>query len=185
MSEDRWPGFMKASRAPRMQKSAFHTIFHVLDAKGAFDDNPANAQARDEQGNSTYVPAKYPRMFYHPHGEEVVTVPGEWVEQSGGRGPKLIGEQRAIITALARNEEQEQQLRGEGWHDHPSKAIAEATKNPNSPWYGKKPPPMGADAKIRNLEEEVETLKRALAEAQAAPTPKRALVGGKELQSAL
>lgn len=170
MSEQRvqgWPGFMKPSRAPRVQKNVFHTIYHVMDARGVFEDNPANAGSRDDQGQPLYVgPVQYPKMFYHPHGDERVVVQAEILEKPGGRVQE-VGEKREIIWTLARNVEEEERLRSEGWHDHPAKAIEEATKNPNSKWYKKTPPPMGADTKIRGLEDEVARLKRQLEEAQA------------------
>ena len=184
MSEQRgaqgWPGFMRPSRAPRTGGKTMHTAFHVMEAMGYFEGNPANAGARDDQGLPLYTgPVEYPKMFYHPTGEERITVPGEWIEQSGNRGPKLVGEQREIITQVARSKEEEEQLRADGWWDHPAKAIEVAVTNPDSRWYKKAVPSMGADTRIRGLENEVERLKKALEEAQAlgakvthAPKPK-------------
>jgi len=93
------------------------TIFDVMEAKGVFEDNPANIFSPEYAG-----PVSYPRMFFHPKGEFRVTVAAEQIVTP--MGPKLVGEQRELIWQLAKDEAEEKALRAKGWHDHPSKAVA-------------------------------------------------------------
>lgn len=133
-----------------MAQTKIHTVFHAMDAKGVFDLNPANPQSRDPgDGSSLYRgPQKYPRMFYHPEGLEEVTKEGEEIEKPGGR-VMLVNHHTRLISRTARDAEEEKELRAEGWHDHPAKAIAAS---------GRTPPPMSADSKIKSLEEELALL---------------------------
>ena len=70
--------------------------------------------------------ADYPKMFYHPKGETEVVSQGE--VQVTPSGPQLRNAQRRLINKIANNKAEEDELRKEGWHDHPSKAVAAAKK---------------------------------------------------------
>jgi hypothetical protein len=144
------------------------TVYDLMEAKGIFAQNPANVGSMTEDGSPLYQgPVPYPCMFYHPQGEVRVTVPGR-VEPSP-TGPIHIPDQFEIIWELAKNAEDEQRLRDEGWHDHPAKAIASA-KGQGLEWAKNIPiPAMSSDQRIRSLEAEIERL-TAMANA-VTPTP--------------
>jgi hypothetical protein len=99
------------------------TIYDALEKSGYFDKNPANSYARDTtDGSSLYKgPVSYPKMFYHPLGEEKITVPAEVI--STPMGAKEVGEQRELIWQLANSAAEDKALRADGWWDHPAKAI--------------------------------------------------------------
>lgn len=98
------------------------TIYDVMEARGVFDSNPANVQARDPDGLSLYVKQEYPKMMYEPEGKERISVPAEVINTP--YGPQRVGEQRQIICQEVKNSAEEEKLRKLGWHDHPAKAIA-------------------------------------------------------------
>lgn len=99
-----------------------HSIYDVMEDVGVFDSNPANVSSPE------YKKAEYPRMFYHPMGEEKITRPAEIVQTP--IGPQAVGEQREMIYALANDEEEEKKFRLEGWHDHPAAANIAAGRKP-------------------------------------------------------
>lgn len=124
------------------------TIYDMMEQKGVFEANPANVDARDSEGNSTYLgPVAYPKMLYHPTGERRVTVPTEII--STPFGPKEVGQQTEIIWQLVRNAEDEKKLTDAGWHFHPARAIAAA---------GGVAPPLSADQRIKELEAQLAAL---------------------------
>lgn len=124
------------------------TIYDAMEANGAFDKNSANATARDAvSGRGTYARQLYPKMFYHPKGEEREITPGEWV--STPMGNKLVGRQTELIYAIAENATDERQLRAQGWHDHPAKAMKAA---------GKEAPATGAAEEIQRLQDRIAEL---------------------------
>jgi hypothetical protein len=125
------------------------TIFDVMEAKGVFEDNPANAVSPEFAG-----PVPYPKMLYHPEGKFRITVQAEMIVTP--MGPKLVGEQRELIWQLVKDEEEEKKLRAQGWHDHPSKAMAAA---------GLQAPAESASGKIDALEAELAELRAKLATA--------------------
>lgn len=100
------------------------TIYDKLEKDGYFEANPANTFARDPTtGESIYKgPIEYPKMLYHPEGEQRITVPAEVI--STPLGPKEVGEQKELIYQVVNNSAEEQALRAEGWHDHAAKAVA-------------------------------------------------------------
>lgn len=126
------------------------TIYDMMEAKGVFDANPANAQARSPDGQALYAgPVEYPKMLYHPQGAERVTVPAEIIVTP--LGPKAVGEQRELIYRVVNNEAEEQALRAEGWHTHPASALRAA---------GKDAPATGADMRIAELEKQLASLQK-------------------------
>lgn len=146
------------------------TVYHMMDARGVFDSNPANAQARDPvEGTSLYAgPQPYPKMFYHPKGEYKITQPGEEIETPSGK-VMVINEKRELIYELAENSRQEKELRAQGWHDHPADAIeAGLTKEQRA--RGMKAPVKGAasllndkDRQLGEANSEIEELRARLA----------------------
>jgi hypothetical protein len=144
------------------------TQYDMLEAKGFFASNPANADSMDlNEGTPLYKgPVRYPMMFYHPQGEERVTVPAQQVTDSHGepvigRDGQIVmrGEQREIIWELAHDADDEEHLREGGWHDHPSDALAAS---------GRPAPPKGAQAVMDAKDREIATLQAQLAKAQRA-----------------
>lgn len=127
------------------QKTVF-TIYDVMEANGEFEKNTANVVARDPvTGISTYAgPVEYPKMLYHPTGEERVVVPAEIIVTP--LGPQRVGEQRILVTKTVRNAEEEKELLEAGWHDRPNKAVAMAKGEPM---------PLSKDDEIRQLKLEL------------------------------
>lgn len=136
------------------------TVFDVMERKGMFKDNTANMVA-----GAKYKKQEYPKMFYHPTCETFVTV--QAVAEMTPFGPRMVGEQREIVNKIAENLEEEKVLRAEGWHDHPSKAIAVAIAAGATRW-GKEAPPISSAEHIEHLESELERLKKQLADLQGA-----------------
>lgn len=139
----------------------FHTRYHVMEASGVFDENPANPTSRDNDGMTLYKgPVEFPKMLYHPTGEEKVISPGEYVLSPGGR-ESLVGQQRELISKIVYDEGEEAAALAAGWHTTPAKSIAAA----NDP---KRPAPKESPAQvISDKDDEIARLKRELAEAQA------------------
>lgn len=102
----------------RRSKNRVFSPYHALEEAGFFDDNTANASS------DKYVKAEYPQMFYHPKGELRVVVPAEIVDTPFG--PKMLNEQKELISAIAADAGEAAKLRAAGWWDHPSKAHAAA-----------------------------------------------------------
>lgn len=144
------------------------TIYDALDKTGYFDKNPANSTAYDKTtGNSTYLgPVQYPKMLYHPLGEEKITVPAELITTPFG--PKAVGEQREMLWEIVDSQEKEAELVMEGWHDHPAKAVRARVLAfiEASPDLSEKDrekmlkavPAMSSEGKIRDLETEIARL---------------------------
>lgn len=103
------------------------TIYDAMEAKGVFDSNPANQFAKDSTGLPIYKgPVEYPKMLYHPKGEERVSKPAEAI--STPFGPKMVGEERRLIFRTVENEEEEKELLKAGWHRHPKDAVRARAK---------------------------------------------------------
>lgn len=140
---------------PRQAKT--FTIFDVMDRKGYFDSNPANAQATSADGQPLYLgPVKYPMMLYHPEGLEQVSVPGTWEQTPNGT--QYLGEKKEIIFQLVENEADELKLRSEGWHEHPAQAIAAAQELDPLAFKGLPAPPMAAKGQIDKLQQQIKEL---------------------------
>lgn len=130
-----------------------YTVYDMMEERGDFDTNPANINSRGEDGLPIYKKAEFPKMLYHPKGETVVTKPAEAVATPFG--PKLVGEERRLVSKVVKDEEEFAAAKAEGWHERPghAMAVAEGKPVPETP------------------EDEVTRLRRELAEARAGQTP--------------
>lgn len=134
------------------------TIYDAMEKKGVFRANPANVSAIDPiTGESKYVRAEYPKMFYHPKGEEEVLIAGAVDPQTG----RVEGLTKGIKFAVAKDPDGEAKLRAAGWHDHPSDAMRAA---------GRDAPPKSPAQHINSLEDENARLRKEL-EALYGPSP--------------
>lgn len=151
-----------------MRRDKRFTIYDAMESRGDFDLNKANAGSPEYKG-----PEMFPKMFYHPEGAQRVIVPGEIIITP--LGPKKLGEQLELIYQVASNKSEADALRKQGWHDHPSKAVAAS---------GKEAPPVSPDQRIQDLEAEIARMKaeqvdagtKLLASDQAALTASKARV---------
>lgn len=144
------------------------SIYDALDKKGYFDSNPANSFARDKvTGASLFQgPVEYPKMMYHPEGEEKIIAPGEVV--TNALGAMRVGEQREMLYQIVEGPAEEKVLRAEGWHDHPARAIRarvekQIASNPEISEKDKAKllksiPQISSDTRIRELEAEIAKL---------------------------
>jgi len=166
------------------RSNRLHTIYHVLESRGFFDENPANIFARDADGVALYKgPQAYPRMLYSPNGEFRVVVPAE--EVASPFGPKRVGEKREIVWKIVQNAEEESASLAAGWHKHPSLAIAAGGGEPA-------PVPEGvqleqarmalakAEEEKAGLAEQMKEMLARLAALEAAPSPTPALALGRK-----
>lgn len=144
---------------PRRQR--MYTIYDVMEEKGVFEANPANVNSRDAEGLNAYKKANYPKMLYHPLGEEIETSPGEWAETP--RGPVLLGQQFALINQTVNGPGEEKKLRDLGWHEHPAKAIKARVDAGGKGVV----PPMSPELKVGELEDELEAMRERMAELEA------------------
>lgn len=138
-----------------------HTIYHVMEAAGKFDENPANPTARNEEGLSIYKgPVEFPKMLYHPEGQERILVPGELILSPGGREMK-VGEIRELVWKIVQDREEEAELLALGWHRTPAQAIA-AANDPSRPVPPESPAQVlnAKDQEIQELREQLEKLKK-------------------------
>lgn len=138
------------------------TVYDVLESKGYFKKNPANLGAQTEDGAALYSgPVQYPKMVYHPRGEERILQEGEVINTP--LGPKLIMQQRELIWRIVNNREEEAEALRLGWHSHPAEAMRAA---------GKEAPETGADQVIAELKRKIAELEaqKASLEPQAKPT---------------
>ena len=126
-----------------------HTVYDVMDAKGVFDANPANAQAHDPQTHqSRYAgPVEFPTMLYHPEGKHRVVMP-ERVEQTSW-GPERRPAVTEMITRVVQTQPELDALLAKGWHQHPADAMAAA---------GLEAPPKSSANRIAQLEAEIKKL---------------------------
>ncbi len=143
------------------RRQRMYTIYDVMEEKGVFEANPANVNARDSEGLNAYVKANYPKMLYHPKGEEVETHPGEWVETP--RGPKLLGQQFALINQIVNGPGEEKKLRDAGWHEHPAKAIKARVELTGLGVV----PPMSPEIRASEMEDELVAMREKMAELEA------------------
>lgn len=141
------------------------TIYDMMEAKGIFAANPANADAmvNEQTGEPLYKgPIPYPKMMYHPLGETRVIVDAVPLTDTSGNAvldrngdPILRDEQREIVWQIVNSLKEERALRKEGWHDHPADAIAAS---------GKAAPAKGAQQALDAKDREIERLQAQLAE---------------------
>lgn len=100
-----------------------YSIYHLMEEKGVFEKNPANAGAVSNDGLSIYAgPVPYPKMLYHPKGEMEKVVQGIMiVDRDGNPSYDRNGEIRYTGTVwgvkyqIVENEEEETKLREAGW----------------------------------------------------------------------
>ena len=148
-----------------MQPVRRHTIYDVMEARGDFRHNPANAGSVAPDGSQLYEgPVPFPRMVYA--AEEEVIVPGTWEETP--RGPKFLGEQRALVNKIVRSKEEYEAALASGWYDHPAKALgavieANRAKGVDDP---RVVPLVSAQATIDSYKREIEELREKLAKAE-------------------
>ena len=148
-----------------MAQTRLHTVYHAMDAKGLFDQNPANVSAKNSDGNSIYAgPQQFPKMYYHPLGEENIINPGEWVETV--RGVVLLGEQKELVSKVAQNQQEADQLEAAGWWDHPAKSLA--ARPGIDP---KLVPQISSDSRIKDLEAKIAALEAERAKALGPKAP--------------
>ncbi len=142
------------------------TIYDMMEAKGLFASNPANAMAREPHtGQSLYKgPVAYPKMFYHPEGKTKITIRAEVVNTP--YGPTSNSEQRELISRIANNKAEADGLKKLGWHEHPADAIA-AGFTPEQLAAGATAPAKGAENRISTLEAEKSEMEKELAELRA------------------
>jgi len=139
------------------------TIYDMMEDKGVFDSNPANINARDGTGLSIHQKAIYPMMLYHPEGEEKQTVAPTAIATPFG--PQWVGEQKELISKIAKDEAEANALLAEGWHKLPGSAIAARYRK-----AGLEPPVMAAspiDAARMAQEDEAAALRKQIAELTA------------------
>lgn len=137
----------------RAGRNARFTVFDVMEAKGLFDTNEANVSSPQYRG-----PVEYPKMYYHPNGRKRVIQKAELLQTPFG--PQRVGEQFELISRIAKNADEASRMEAQGWHDHPSKAIAAS---------GEKAPPMTAHGRIADLERQLAVLQAQLNSAKANP----------------
>lgn len=138
------------------------TVFDVMEAKGVFRKNPANIGSQTDQGMPLYIgPVQYPKMLFHPKGEERIIQQGELIVTP--LGPQRIMQQREIINKVVNNAAEEMELVNQGWHTHPANAIRAS---------GKEAPATGADMVIADLQRKIAELQAMQASlVNAAPEP--------------
>ena len=110
------------------RQSKRYSIYDVMEEKGVFEANPANSYSMDHEKQSLYKgPIEYPKMFYHPTGEERVLNPGT-MELINGQYV-LMGRLMEVTWKIAQTPAEEKTLRKDGWHDHPSLALVAGGKS--------------------------------------------------------
>ncbi len=108
------------------RRSKRFTIYDAMEEAGVFEANPANTFAVDPvTKQSIFQKAEYPKMLYHPKGEERIIVPSE--EIMTPFGPKRLNEQRELISTVVQGPADEETMKAKGWHEHPADAIGART----------------------------------------------------------
>lgn len=149
---------------------ARYSVFDVMENKGVFRANPANAHARDVDGNSAYKgPVQYPKMMYHPTGETKITVPAaaEVGSLAGQYSGMYLNEQREMIHRIVNDDVERDEALDAGWHLHPSHAIEAGNRLRAERGEPLLPvPPISSGARVGQLEDELGRLRRELDEAK-------------------
>ena len=131
------------------------TVYDLMDARGVFAANPANANAQGPNGEPLYQgPVEFPQMLYHPTGEEQILVPGR-VEPTP-TGPVHVPPQKIMKTRVVADAAELEEALSAGWHLHPADAIAAG---------GGVAPAKSAGSKISEMEAQIKHLQRQLAAA--------------------
>lgn len=140
------------------------TVFDVMQAKGVFKKNPANIDSQTEQGVPLYQgPVQYPKMLFHPTGEERIIQQGEVIVTP--MGPQRVMQQREIIWQVVNSPDEERKLIEAGWHTHPANAMRAG---------GKDAPATGADQVIADLQRKIADLQAQQANLLATQKPEPA-----------
>lgn len=149
------------------KQSRRFSIYDMLEENGVFDSNPANLSSVDKDGQSLYKgPVEYPKMLYHPEGEERISVPAQ--AEITPFGPQMLGEQKELVCREVGSKVEERELRDAGWHDHPAKAIAAGNKVREA--RGEKlriVPAISTTSLVTSLEAQLAEMKLKLEQAQA------------------
>lgn len=122
----------------------------------------------------------YPKMFYHPKGEQEIIERGQTVMMPSAipgmpPSPMQVGERKDVITKLAQNSHEEAMLRQQGWHDHPGKAVA---AREGKEWQPPVIPYMGASPE--ELERQILFLQSQLLKARGEAQQKREAIAALE-----
>lgn len=153
-----------------MASQNIHTVFDRMTAKGLFRQNPANIDSVDPlTGQSAYKgPVQFPKMLYHPKGKTRIIVQAEAVATPFG--PTMNNQQSEIINKIVNSEAELANSLADGWHEHPSDAIAAGFTKEDLE-AGLKAPPKGAASRVASLEDEVAKLQKELDELKAGAAP--------------
>lgn len=132
------------------------TIYDVLEKRGAFRHNPANAGATDKITKEVIYkgPVEYPKMFYHPEGKTTEYLLGDRYENTPF-GPIKTNTHQRLISAIANDKAEEDKLVAAGWHDRPWKAMKAGGMDMSRVEAAQVAAPMTQDAKdayIKQLE---------------------------------
>lgn len=106
------------------------TIYDMMEARGVFEQNTANASSPG------YKKVEWPKMVYHPEGKVKTVFAGTTSFDPETRERQMVGKQVEIINKLANDKTEYDKLIKEGWHSHPAYAMAAsglespATTNP-------------------------------------------------------
>lgn len=132
------------------------TIFDVLEKKGYFRHNPANAGATDPITREVIYkgPIEFPKMLYHPEGKTEEVLLGDQF-QNTPFGPIHTNTHHRLIHKIVNSKEEEAAALAEGWHDKPWKAMKAGGADTTKIEAAQAAAPMAQDAKddyIRRLE---------------------------------
>ena len=142
-----------------------HTIFDIMEAKGVFRSNPANAGSVAADGTQLYKgPVPFPRMVYA--AEEEIIVPGVWEDTK--QGVKLLNEQRAIKSKVVENQGEFEAALVAGWYDHPAKALGAIIQANRAAGIEdrRSVPTVSAQETLDSYKKEIEELKAKLEKAE-------------------
>lgn len=130
------------------------TIYDMMEERGVFEANPANADSRGQDGLPLYKgPVEFPRMVYHPTGEQRISVPAEIIMTP--MGPRKVGEQKQLIDKVVSNQIELDEALANGWHKTPAAAVA--IRNGETPVKTQSETIEDLEARIRELQLEKST----------------------------
>lgn len=131
-----------------MLNSNRYTVFDVMEAKKFFSTNPANPGSATKDGQPLYNgPQPFPKMLYHPDGEEKVVNPGRL--EMTTLGPQICGTLKELIFVTVNDRKEEREFLEQGWHDHPAKAIRAGNEKG---LYSKPVPLISSQEHVKSLE---------------------------------
>lgn len=163
------------------------TIYDAMEKAEYFSSNPANPGSRSPaDGTTLYTgPVEFPKMMYHPEGEEKIIVPAEIVMTP--LGAREYNEQREMIHRIVNNQAEYEVALAEGWHEHPAAAmrvrIEAQIANSNltdkeTAILLKKIPQISSPNRVAELEAEIAKLKKLRDIATPAATPLKVAPAG-------